>query len=374
MTSDEEGGEIMRKNWWWVIVLPACGWLLFAGCQAISNRLTKWKMLGDEALADPLQAVGGDGVVFAPRAQAADLDRRTLARTAIQDLAAYYAPIFVQQRIDTRAQRYAYPPEYDEIGTAQLRSESDGKITGFVAGPPLVYAIAEKRKIGGHDHVQLTYTAWYPAHPRMKAIDLEAAKIDSCVVRVTLDSDGAPLFYETIAACGCFHKVFVERWLEDDAARAFGPPEKDKTYAVERSVEDAIDWEVAGVVQGSRDRPRRPVVFLKAGDHKVLGMGSASRLRVPASADVRPYELVDYAILYDLPVSSSNKRAPFFNMDNGGKVWGAERKERFLLSVIGVDGAGQPRANDQIKLHFDQSTWGDPTIYERFLRLPPGTL
>ena len=52
----------------------------------------------------------------------------------------------------------------------------------------------------------------------------------------------------------------------------------------------------------------------------------------------------------------------------------AERKERFLLSVIGVDGAGQPRANDQIKLHFDKSTWGDPTIYARFLRLPAGSL
>jgi len=39
-----------------------------------------------------------------------------------------------------------------------------------------------------------------------------------------------------------------------------------------------------------------------------------------------------------------------------------------------VDDASHPRANDQIKLHFDQSTWGDTTIYERFLRLPPGAL
>jgi hypothetical protein len=290
------------------------------------------------------------------------------------ELAAYYAPVFVQQRINTQAQRYPYPPEYDEIGTARLRRKEDGKLEAFVAGAPVVYAIAEKRTLGGRDHVQLTYTAWYPAHPRMKAIDLEQASIDSCVVRVTLDADNAPLFYETIAACGCFHKVFVERWLEEGAARAFGPPEKDKTYAIERSVQDAIDWEVAGVVESARDRPRRPVVLLKAGDHKVLGMGSASRLRVPERADVRPYSVVDYSTLYTVTVEGTPDRAPFFNMDKGGKVWGAERKERFLLSVLGVDGAGQPRANDQIKLHFDQSTWGDPSIYERFLRLPPGAL
>jgi hypothetical protein len=364
----------MRKSLWWLVVLPACGWLLVAGCQAISNRLTKWKMLGDEAMEDPLRAVGGDAVVFSPREPAADLDRRALARASLGELAACYAPIFVQQRVNTKANRYPYPPEYDEIGSAHLRRKEDGKLESFVTGVPVVYAIAEKRTLGGHDHVQLTYTAWYPAHPRMKAIDLEAASIDSCVLRVTLDADNVPLLYETIAACGCFHKVFVERWLEDAAARSFGPPEKEKTYAVERAVEDAIDWEVAGVVEGSRDRPRRPVVFIKAGDHKVLGVGSGSRLRVPAGADVRPYAVADYQALYALAVESGTEKAPFFDVNKGGKVWGAERKERFLLSLVGVDGAGQPRANDQIKLHFDQSTWGDPSIYERFLRLPPGAL
>jgi hypothetical protein len=56
----------------------------------------------------------------------------------------------------------------------------------------------------------------------MKLIDLEEADIDSCVLRVTLDADNAPLFYETIAACGCFHKVFVQRRVEDAAAQQFG--------------------------------------------------------------------------------------------------------------------------------------------------------
>jgi hypothetical protein len=344
------------------------------GCKALSDRLSRWHMLGQESLEDPIQAVGGNGVVFRPDTADHVLSVQQLACASSQELVAYYAPIVVQQRVDSTAKKHPYPPEYDQIGEARLRPEGACKYKAYVEGPPKLYAIYEKVPICGHEHVQLTYTAWYPAHPRMKAIDLEEADIDSCVVRVTLDANNAPLFYETIAACGCFHKVFVERWLEEGAQQTFGPPEKDKHYAVERTVKDAIDWEVAGVVDEPRDHPRRPVVFIKAGDHKVLGLGSAARLRVPKEAEIHPYTLADYSELYNLPVAGTERTAPFFDLGKGGKVWGAERKERFIFSWIGVDGAGQPRANDQIKMHFDQSTWSDTTIYERYLRLPPGKL
>jgi hypothetical protein len=331
-------------------------------------------MLGDEAVEDPLTAVGGNGIVFAPGGEIPALDRARLARASPEELIVYYSPVFIQQQSDPRAVRHPYPAEYDHIGQARLRREGKG-LKAFVAGPPRVYALCEKRKIGGNDHVQITYTAWYPAHPRLLLIDVEEADIDSCVLRITLDSENAPLFYETIAACGCFHKVFVQRWLEDSARKAFGVPELKKQYAVERSVKDAIDWEVAGLVDEPRDKPRRPVVFLKAGDHKVIGMGSAARLRMPHGADVKSYELASYAELYSLKVDGSQEKAPFFDLGEGGKVWGAERKkERFLMNLIGVDNAGHPRALDQIKLHFDQSTWNDATIYERYLRLPQGTL
>ena len=74
-------------------------------------------------------------------------------------------------------------------------------------------------------------------------------------------------------------------------------------------------------------------------------------------------------------IDGSEEKAPFFDLGQGGKVWGAERrKERFLMNVIGVDNAGHPRALDQMKMHFDQSTWGDPTIYQRYMRLPDGAL
>lgn len=350
------------------------------GCQTVMNRvsqrLTNWRMLDQqEAMNDPIKAVGGDAILFVPGQESKPLSTRQLAEASPETLVSYYAPIFVQQRVDSQAQRFPYPPEYDMIGEAHLSREASGKLKSYVAGAPKTYAIYKKLLIEGHEHVQLTYTAWYPAHPRMKAIDVEEADIDSCVLRITLDAENTPLFYETIAACGCFHKVFVEDWIEESARQLFGGPEKDKKFCVERNVADAINWDVAGVVVEPRDQPRRPVVFLKAGDHRVIGVSSSARLSMPGADRQRLYELTSYADLYAVTVDSSRQQAPFFDMDNGGKVRGGQRRrERFLMSIVGVDDAGRPRADDQIKLHFDQSTWGDPTIYAKFLRLPPGTL
>ncbi len=359
-----------------LLLLPGLGvWGCHTIHQVLTDRLTHWNMLGQDALENPLQAVGGDGIVFTPAQEPRPLTRAQLAAADPATLMSYYAPTFVQQRVNSQAQKYPYPPEYDMIGQAHLRRGPDGKLKSYVAGPPKVYAIFKKLPIDGHPHAQLTYTAWYPAHPRMKTIDLEEADIDSCVLRVTLDKDNAPLFYETIAACGCFHKVFVEQWLEEAARQTYGAPEKKKKFCVERAVKDAVNWDVAGVVEEPRDRPRAPVVFLKAGEHKVIGVGSAARLRVPPNAENHHYEMASYADLYAIPVDGSAQQAAFFDMNNGGKVRGAERrKEKFFLSFVGVDSAGQPRADDQIKMHFDETTWGDPTIYSKSLRLPPGAL
>src|SRR5262249_42571299 len=158
-------------------------------------------------------------------------------------------------------QPYPYPPEYDSFGQARLCRRPDGKLKAHVAGPPTVYVLSRTVCIEGTRHLQLTYTAWYPAHPRTKQFDLEAAHPDTCVLRVTLVCDHAPLFYESVLARGCYHKVFVEGWVEDAALTAYGGPEDGKRYCVERSVKRRINWEVGGVVDEPRDWPRRPVVL-----------------------------------------------------------------------------------------------------------------
>src|SRR5437868_7483596 len=103
-------GKRIGRRWYWAAL--ALGYLAFSGCQMFSDRLTRWAMLGQEALDDPIQAVGGDGVVFAPGGDDAAWDKRRLASATPQDLVAYYAPVFVQQRVNTAAHRHPYPKEY----------------------------------------------------------------------------------------------------------------------------------------------------------------------------------------------------------------------------------------------------------------------
>lgn len=50
------------------------------GCQGVlkkvSDRLARWDMLGDDALEDPIKAVGGDGVLFMSAQQERPLSRQ----------------------------------------------------------------------------------------------------------------------------------------------------------------------------------------------------------------------------------------------------------------------------------------------------------
>ena len=56
------GAHARVRTIWLALVVGASA----VGCQALSHKLTNWQMLGQEALDDPINAVGGDGIVFAP--------------------------------------------------------------------------------------------------------------------------------------------------------------------------------------------------------------------------------------------------------------------------------------------------------------------
>src|SRR5579883_1322028 len=131
-----------KRVWPWLFVLlPLSLAPVLEGCQAISDRLSRWNMLGQEALDDPVQAVGGDAFVFSPPGGNEPPSPARLEKATSEELVAYYSPIFIQQKVDTSAQHYPYPPEYDQIGEARLEREAGGKLKAVVSGPPTVYAI-----------------------------------------------------------------------------------------------------------------------------------------------------------------------------------------------------------------------------------------
>jgi hypothetical protein len=96
-----------------LLLPPVVCLAVFCGCKAFVDRMAHWHMLGQEALENPIQAVGGDGVVFQPGGEDHPLSLQQLAKASPQELVAYYAPIVVQQRINSAAQKHPYPPEYD---------------------------------------------------------------------------------------------------------------------------------------------------------------------------------------------------------------------------------------------------------------------
>ena len=227
-----------------------------AGCNVT------WPMLGPDALSRPLAAVGDQGVTYAMGQPRPPLSPAQLATAAPRDLAMYYAPIYVQGYGPTHEHKdspYHWSHDDDSIGRATLERKSNGKlVTRIDVAQPTVYVIEDQRRLGDNEHLQLTYVVWYPRRPRTKKIDIEAAEIDSGVVRITLDRNHQPIFYETVLACGCYHKVFVESRVEAAARAAFGQPESGKKFVVEKSTPYKIDWEVAGVVDTPAGPSRSP--------------------------------------------------------------------------------------------------------------------
>ncbi len=97
------------------------------GCQLFSDHISRWRMLDKSALDDPIHAIGGDGIIYSPKEDRA-MTRQQLEDAKPDELIAYYAPIFIQQRVDSNGQPFPYPREYDEIGEASCAATKTANI------------------------------------------------------------------------------------------------------------------------------------------------------------------------------------------------------------------------------------------------------
>jgi hypothetical protein len=344
--------------------------LLLGGCNVT------WPMLPVTAVHAPLEAIEGRGTVYMPPSANENWSAAQVASASPDQLLSYYSPILVQQQGTKTGEKYLWSPEDDSIGKATLSYNEKGLlVTQIDTSQPTVYGFAKQSLLGTAQHTQLTYVVWYPRHPRTKLVDIEAAPIDSGVLRITLDGQNQPVFYESVLACGCYHKVFAESWVETATAQAYGPPESGKHFSLEKNSSMKLDWEVAGLVETPRAKPTRPVIFVSAGEHRNIGLHSAASFNwASAGGRVRPYRLAPYYELTTASIAGTGQQASIFNAENDQQVLGADRLEKYIFMWIGTDDAGHPRRDDEILLHFDQAHWNDPANYNNYLRLPPGLL
>jgi hypothetical protein len=213
------------------------------------------------------------------------------------------------------------------------------------AAHPVVYRRLAHTRAGDATLLQLVYSVWFPARPKSSPFDLLAGRLDGVVWRVTLASDGAPLVYDSIHSCGCYHQFFP-------TARAEPLPQP-----------DTLD-ETAFVPQQVADVPigQRIVLRIQSRTHYLQ--------RVSTHDDTQPampYELIADDTLRSLPHPDGGQRSAF---RADGIVPGSQRGERYFFWPMGVRQAGAMRqwgrhATAFIgRRHFDEAR-----LLERYFRL-----
>jgi hypothetical protein len=272
-----------------------------------------------------------------------------------------YAPIIVQEWLD----QTPYPPLDNRFGEVSL---NDHRRPVIDPTKPAVYAYRRQVLINGHEHTQLTYTHWYPEHPKLKSFDPEAGKVEGVTLRITLDDQQKPAVFETLYNCGCYHRTYPVASLESAAQAQAGPPQKGKKFAIERNLPNKIDLIVPKVVDDSGPAGR-PVIRCRAGWHAIVDVAFDQAKHAGETTCDEVYTLHRYDELERLPNSDGGVTSLFY--DNG-LVRDAQRIEGFFFVPIGMLSAGQPRQRGTQLIHWDQHDFDDPQLLTRALRLPEG--
>ena len=243
----------------------------------------------------------------------------------------------------------AYAPEFevdeaddnDRIGA--LGYGADGSLR-VDTGAPTVYSRLAYTRFAGRVLPQLVYSVWFPSRPLESPGDLLGGFLDSLVWRVTLDSDGAPLVYDTMHSCGCYHQfiptaaVGVRPQPETLDETLFAPQSLGRVRAT-----DGILLRVA-----SRTHYLQRVI-----------------VNPTAGGELRRYAFSPDDALRSLPARDARRSA--FGAD--GIVQGSERGERVYFWPMGIREPGAMRQWGRHATafvgtrHFD-----DPDLFERYFR------
>lgn len=248
----------------------------------------------------------------------------------LQRLFATFAPTWI---VDTAS-------DADSIGTVRLGRDGKPYIDSQA---PSVYSLASHTRYKDQVLLQLNYIIWFPARPPESLLDIYAGRFDGLIWRVTLNTDGRPLAYDSIHPCGCYYQIFPGAGMRTAQPRDGSEPILSPTP-------------ILGPKSGER-----LMIKIAARTHFIDGIAAGKP--EPAS---QIHEWRDYDDLRDLPLPGGGHSSLF---DNEGLIPESERPERFLLWPMGVPSAGAMRqwGTHAIafigKRHFD-----DPWLLEKLLR------
>ncbi len=290
----------------------------------VARRIQKWQRNARETFTSPLDRLPRSGklIRYVPHSSPPPL---TIAGAAALVENSAGNPLGVPEPMGSnRARLFAMFAPVWEVDVVE-RADRIGRPGWYEQGTPdvdtarpVTFRRLSYVRFGGKSLLQLNYIVWFPARPRMGGLDLYGGNIDGVTWRVTLDTDGRPLLYDSIHNCGCYHMLFP-------SARLHLKPE-------------ASDLPEPPLVPQSAPRLQRGeriTVRLAHGTHYVERVYAAD---TPADGIV--YQLKDYSVLRSLPASRDGRRS-LFGPD--GIVPGTDRRERWLLWPMGVPAPGAMR-------------------------------
>jgi hypothetical protein len=243
--------------------------------------------------------------------------------------------IFVAVKRDALGIPY-YSPEqrellfrmYAPVWEIQIQSNDDRIGTPTWAGKgaldvdthkPQAYTLLSFTRFGKQILTQLNYIIWFPSRPKQSDWDIYGGLLDGLNYRVTLDSSGVPLLYETVHNCGCYYKAYPTKQLK---------------------VREKIDYAEPPLIFKAPDLDRSidfMTISMESRTHYVQHLYPRSRELQPEAV---AYSLADYGQLRSLPCSNGDRRSMF---DQYSLAPGSERLERVILWPTGVLSPGGMR-------------------------------
>lgn len=211
---------------------------------------------------------------------------------------------------------------------------------------PVTYFQPAFTRFGSRVLVQLVYTIWFAERPKSGFMDPYGGALDGIVWRVTLDEHGAPLLYDTIHACGCYHYYYVPE----------AQPLRRKSSAGSAWQEPVLFPQAA---------PAAPfAIRVQSGTHfvrRLVPLGEVNVARVALYAQA-PYDEL-------LSLEDRDGRRSLFRED--GIADGTERLERLFLWPAGIESPGAMRQWGRHPTSFvGRSHFDEPRMLERLFEMP----
>jgi len=227
----------------------------------------------------------------------------TPAASQLQSLFTIHAPIW---EIDVTY-------NYDLPGKPIWRGDDKPDVDHSQA---LVYRYPSYTHWQGQVLLQLNYLIWFSERPSAGKFDIFSGKLDGLLWRVTLNTDGTVLLYDSMHACGCYHYFFPTSALalRPDAQRLPEPPLLPQ-HAPQLATGQSL------------------VIRISTGNHYI------QRLYADTPSG-QAFHWREYKELYATPVVGGGHRS-LFRLD--GLVAGSARAERWLLWPMGIPSAGAMR-------------------------------